>query len=160
MQIDLTVTNKTNGASSSSALNIEDRVVLGRDLNSPIKLEGAGLSREHFALTLTNDLIFVEDLSSNGTWLNGEPLPSRKAVQAQHGDLIEILGYGIQIGLPELQPAPSASSLVTASEAVESPKPAWKAIVDTAVHFFSPLEIVLILSAVFTFALISYCVSL
>ena len=160
MQIDLTVTNKANGASSSSALNIEDRNVLGRDLNSPIQLEGAGLSREHFSLTLTDDQIFVEDLSSNGTWLNGERLPSRTAVQAQHGDLIEILGYGIQMGLPELRPPPPESSLATASGALENPKLAWKAIVDTVVHFFSPLEIVLILSAVFTFALISYCVSL
>jgi pSer/pThr/pTyr-binding forkhead associated (FHA) protein len=155
MQIDLTVTNKSSGASSSSALNIEDRVVLGRDLNSPVQLEGAGLSREHFSLTLTNDQLFVEDLSSNGTWLNGEPLPSRTAVQAQHGDLIEILGYSIQIGLPQLQAVPSEPSLPTTT-----PKRAWKAVVGTAVHFFSPLEIVLILSAGFTFALISYCVSL
>jgi len=160
MQIDLTVTNKANGTSSSSALNLEDRIVLGRDLNSPIQLEGVGLSREHFSLTLTDDQIFVEDLSSNGTWLNGERLPSRTAVQARHGDLIEIPGYSIQIGLPQLQAVPSEPSLAAASEVTESPKPAWKAMVDTAVHFFSPLEIVLILSAVFTFALISYCVSL
>ena len=90
------------------------------------------------SFTPTNGELFVEDLSSNGTWLNGERLPSRQAVQAQHGDLIEILGYSIQIGLPELQPAPAESSLATATEAIESPKPAWKAVVDTAVHFFSP----------------------
>jgi pSer/pThr/pTyr-binding forkhead associated (FHA) protein len=51
-----------------------DRISLGRSSSNELSYpDDAGLSRQHLALTRTNDEWFVEDLGSkNGTLLNGK----------------------------------------------------------------------------------------
>ena len=77
--------------------DLDSRLVLGRDLASPAHLEGAGVSRDHFALVPQAGDLLVEDLSSNGTFVNGARLPTRSPLPLKRGDVIEIPGYKIEM---------------------------------------------------------------
>lgn len=77
--------------------DLDSRLVLGRDLASPAHLEGVGVSRDHFALVPEAGNLLVEDLSSNGTFVNGARLPARSPLPLKRGDVIEIPGYKIEM---------------------------------------------------------------
>src|ERR1700760_4479565 len=74
MQVTLIRLNTSTQETVETQVDIEDRVVLGRHLDSPVLLQGEALSRQHFALFITDDQLLVENLSVNGTRLNGEAL--------------------------------------------------------------------------------------
>src|ERR1700691_1247862 len=65
-----------------------DRISLGRSsVNELCYPDDAGLSRQHLALTKTNDEWFVEDLGrKNGTLVNGKRI--EKKIRFMHGDRI------------------------------------------------------------------------
>jgi predicted component of type VI protein secretion system len=157
MQVDLTVTNKHTGESNIISLTIDDRLLVGRDLRSPVQFQGVGLSREHFALSVGNGRLLVEDLSRNGTWLNGEFLGQNVTAPVEQGDVIEIPGHTLQVTFPELVPA--ASDPVSPATAALA-QPAWARILSTTTHFFTGFEMILILAAAFTCFLILYYTSL
>ena len=76
------------------------RFVLGRSLQdsdqpsidlSPYGAHLLGVSRQHAALTITDDACTVEDLSSmNGTWLNEHRLTPAQNVNINNGDLLRL----------------------------------------------------------------------
>ena len=68
-------------------------IVLGRGPESPVPLEGTQLSRDHLAFTFVDGVLAVTDLSSNGVWLNGQPLPKRTPVLCGPFDEVRIAGY-------------------------------------------------------------------
>ena len=65
-------------------------VVVGRDPECGLQLESGHVSRNHVRITLANDLIEVEDLSSNGT-----TLPNGSSLRRARAELL----YGAQIGV-------------------------------------------------------------
>lgn len=67
--------------------------ILGRGPESPIPLEGTQLSREHLAFTCADGVLAITDLSSNGVWLNGQPLPKKTPVLCGPFDEVRIPGY-------------------------------------------------------------------
>ena len=108
-------------------------VVLGRGPESPIQLEGTQLSREHLAFQLAEGALALTDLSSNGVWLNGQPLPKKTAVLCGAFDEVRIAGYTMTARLLT-PPAPQlpASTATTAdipapafSPPPVAPMPAW-----------------------------------
>lgn len=48
------------------------------------------ISREHAAITRSNSLYWISDLSINGTWLNGKRLLRLKPERLKPGDIIAI----------------------------------------------------------------------
>lgn len=63
--------------------------MVGRSPYCSIVINSRRVSRQHCALRVDGDKLYVTDLgSSNGTWLNGEPVTGDK--QVQPGDLIEL----------------------------------------------------------------------
>jgi pSer/pThr/pTyr-binding forkhead associated (FHA) protein len=152
MNLTLSVTDKASGDFVSLPLAVEKRTSIGRYLNSPVPLQGIGLSRDHFALEVREGALYVEDLSSNGTWLNGQRLPAEEAVEARNGDLIEVPGYSIEISITGLDAQPEGSSVTEpASKKTVAP---WISALRLATGFFSGFEVVLIVSAFLSFALI------
>ncbi|MBI3832106.1 MAG: protein kinase [Planctomycetes bacterium] len=67
-----------------------DRLVMGRRSACPIPILDPKSSREHAAIVRKNDLIFLQDLSRNGTFVNGK-------VAAKNGDGLTPLKFGDQI---------------------------------------------------------------
>ncbi len=66
-----------------------DRFVMGRRSQCPIPIADPKASREHAVVTCKEDKLFLQDLSRNGTLLNGMP-----ASKAEHGSPLK---YGDQI---------------------------------------------------------------
>jgi len=108
VELELVIQSKETGDTQTKRLTIEGRLTLGRGPESPIPLEGHGLSREHLAFEAKDGRLEVVDLSSNGTWLNGRRLSPGKPSPATPADRIEIPGYAIRYSTPK--PAPAAQT--------------------------------------------------
>jgi predicted component of type VI protein secretion system len=93
-------------------------ITLGRGAESPLALDGTGISREHLKLHAEGDKAFVTDLSSNGTWLNARRLPRGEPQLVTPSDTIKIPGFEIAIHLPD-PPAQPASKTAPAGGPLE-----------------------------------------
>jgi len=74
-----------------------DRVILGRRSACPIPILDVGASREHAAVSRRGNDVFIQDLSRNGTFINGQP-----ATKSHEGSLVKF-GDRIKIGDTELE---------------------------------------------------------
>jgi pSer/pThr/pTyr-binding forkhead associated (FHA) protein len=160
MEFRLVVTNNASKEVSVVALNVEKKVIIGRHLESPVQLQGEGLSRHHFSLTLIDGALAVADLSSNGTWLNGEQLKAQTTSRVKSGDVIEIPGYNIQVMGEDAGAALQKQSVVPSAAApATKPAPAWQRPLVAALHFLEPSEVALLLTVAATAALIFFYVT-
>jgi pSer/pThr/pTyr-binding forkhead associated (FHA) protein len=97
VRVQLLITRNSDSDLQAVTCDLDSRLVLGRDRASPACLEGLGVSRDHFALIEQAGNLLVEDLSSNGTFVNGARLPARIPSPLKTGDVIEIPGYKIEM---------------------------------------------------------------
>ena len=81
----------------------KDEMIFGRDKKCDIHLDDRGLSRRHAMLESRGGAIWISDLgSSNGTYVNGEPITS--SICLHSGDTIAIGLYRVRLeGLDEIQ---------------------------------------------------------
>ena len=81
--------NTAVGLVAGSAYDLSEGALLGRGDQADIRLEDGFASSQHARLVPQGDVMVLEDLgSTNGTYLNGEPL---RGTQALHvGDTIRI----------------------------------------------------------------------
>jgi pSer/pThr/pTyr-binding forkhead associated (FHA) protein len=150
MQVTLIRLNTATQETVEAQVDVEDRVVLGRLLGSPLLLQGEALSRQHLALFVVDDQLMIENLSSNGTRLNGEALTAQKPSPIQPGDLVEVPGYEIRIELRE-----AAQDQV----APEKKPPVWQTYSKMVRGFFDPLEIILLVCALASIGLFTYYIA-
>jgi pSer/pThr/pTyr-binding forkhead associated (FHA) protein len=162
MRVRIVVTNHASNESSSHDLAGEEKIVLGRHLGSPVLLQGEGLSRHHFSLMVVDGALAIEDLSSNGTWLNGALLKGQAPARVRSGDLVEIPGYEIRVLVEDTVTAPKSQTKDPAAIVLEeSEGPAKQAaITSPALKIFELREVALLLFAVLSFALISFILNL
>ena len=77
------------GLKAGSAYDLSDGALLGRGDQADIQLEDSFASSRHARLVPQGDVMVLEDLgSTNGTYLNGEPLRGPQPLHA--GDSIRI----------------------------------------------------------------------
>ena len=77
------------GLRAGSAYDLSDGALLGRGDSADIRLEDTFASSAHARLVAEGDVIVLEDLgSTNGTYLNGEPLRGPQPLHV--GDSIRI----------------------------------------------------------------------
>jgi hypothetical protein len=77
------------GLQDGSAYDLSDGALLGRGDQADIRLEDSFASTRHARLVPEGDVMVLEDLgSTNGTYLNGEPLRGPQPLHA--GDRIRI----------------------------------------------------------------------
>jgi len=77
------------GLSAGSAYDLSEGALLGRGDQADIRLEDGFASSAHARLVPQGDVMVLEDLgSTNGTYLNGEPLRGASPLHA--GDTIRI----------------------------------------------------------------------
>jgi pSer/pThr/pTyr-binding forkhead associated (FHA) protein len=92
-------------------INIEESpIVVGRkDLVKFVDLEAARyISTNHFVVWCENNKIYIQDghplqgkPSTNGTFVNGEDIRGRGAIQLKNGDIIDVAGIvslSVEIG--------------------------------------------------------------
>ena len=111
MDILLSIRSKSDSSTREIKSTIAEGLVIGRGVEKGVLLEGQDLSREHFVITADGADLFVTDLSSNGTWVNGARLNRSERTKVRERDLIEIPGYAITFKLAEQaaeKPAPQA----------------------------------------------------
>jgi pSer/pThr/pTyr-binding forkhead associated (FHA) protein len=68
---------------------------LGRGPESPVPLDGPSISREHLAFEVRDGRVLIADLSSNGSFLNGQRLSRGVAQQIVEEDEVAVGGYKI-----------------------------------------------------------------
>jgi len=67
------------------------KIVIGRDRSCTIVLENSLVSKRHAMIQKIKDTYFITDLgSTNGTFVNKEPVPQGKYVRLESGDCIKI----------------------------------------------------------------------
>jgi pSer/pThr/pTyr-binding forkhead associated (FHA) protein len=77
------------GLRAGSAYDLSEGAVLGRGETADIRLEDTFASSHHARLVPQGDVMVLEDLgSTNGTYLNGEPLRGPQPLHV--GDTIRI----------------------------------------------------------------------
>jgi hypothetical protein len=81
--------NQGAGLAAGSAYDLSEGALLGRGDQADIRLEDGFASARHARLVPQGDVMVLEDLgSTNGTYLNGEPLRGAQPLHA--GDRIRI----------------------------------------------------------------------
>ena len=147
MEIDLIIRKESDPNSYTITCDLAERKVFGRSIVSPVNLAGSEISREHFALFSRNGEICVQDLSSNGTIVNGKPLPQKRLQKLTAGDVISVPGYDIR-----LSKRPPVAPVYEPQRFAISPQPA-KSVFRWS-ETLTVWEIVVIGAAVASFALI------
>jgi len=73
------------------SIPITSRITIGRDADNAIELDDVMVSRHHAVIQKVKDEFFVEDLNStNGTFVNTQPVPAGKYVRLHQSDIIRI----------------------------------------------------------------------
>jgi FHA domain len=147
MRVALVRVNTSTQEIVETQIEVEDRVFFGRHLGSPLALQGEALSRQHFAFFLVEEQLMIENMSANGTSLNGEALAVKNSAAVQSGDVVEVPGYEIRVEMGNI----SREGVVTVSKA-----PIWQSYSRIAANFFDPLEIALLLCAFACICLFTY----
>ena len=147
MDIQLFVKTKSDGAVRSFKFPAGPPVVIGRNPEAVVPLEGSALSRDHFSIQYRDGAVYVTDTSSNGTWVNGELIGRGKSKTVGIADLVEVAGYEINYKLLG-SPSPSATSSNAKAippgtspakpAAVPTAAPAWKGPLDQVRDFVGP----------------------
>jgi predicted component of type VI protein secretion system len=137
------------------------RMVLGRGPDSAVPLEAAGISREHLEVQAEDSALFLTDLSSNGTWLNGARMPPRRKCKVREGDFIELPGYEIHLQMGNAAAASSAPTAFSATTTANSPRlpSAPPARSQSMVRSFTALELFLFLVVLASASLVIFYIN-
>jgi len=154
VDIELSVTNILTGASQHFTTSIMDRLPLGRDSGSPIQFRGDRISRTHLDLISRDGRIFVQDLSTNGTWVNGERAAKGYQLEIHDGGLIEIPGYRIEVSLPDEKLSTASSRTESSLTDKSHPHQRSSRLAHILTTSVDPLEGVVILGAICSFSVI------
>lgn len=74
------------------------RIVIGRGAHADVRLPARSVSELHAVLHKSgNELSILDELSSNGTRVNGSPLPRGRRKALQDGDVIAIAPYSLRV---------------------------------------------------------------
>jgi len=158
VEIELVVQSAQDGAVQNVRCVLERMLVIGRDPESPVRLQGTGISREHLSLQEDGGQLFLNDLSSNGTWLNGAKVEKGQPREIREGDVVEIPGYHIDVRVTAAPPpaaVPAPPTLTEVSSAREVPeasqKPSFLRPFTSAISALSLLEKLLIIASMASF---------
>lgn len=151
MQIDLIIREESDPNPYTITCDLAERLVFGRSIGSPISLAGSDISREHFALLSRNGQVCVQDLSSNGTFVNGKPVSQKKSQKLSEGDVISVPGYEIELGRRLPIASAHEPEHFTVPPQVEKAISRWS-------ESFTLWEMIVIAAAIASFVLIIYYV--
>ena len=139
MDIQLFVKAKSDGAVRSYTLPAGAPVVIGRNPEAVVPLEGSALSRDHFSIEYRDGSVWFTDTSSNGTWVNGELIGRGKSRAVGIADLVEVAGYEFNYKLSgTAQPATAATKPGVQSGPASAAAQSRQGLLDQIGHFVGP----------------------
>ena len=156
MELLLKVKSKADESVQNVRHSVNGGMVLGRGPDSPVALEAPGISREHLKVQVEDSALFLTDMSSNGTWINGARMPQRRMCKVREGDFIELPGYEIQFQLIATA-APAIAGMRNAagsSNPTRLASPSPKGRPRSAIGSFGALELFLLVIAFASAALL------
>lgn len=119
MKVSLVVLNAGKSAGQAIPINLA-QFVIGRDPQCNLRPGSALISKRHCAVLIKGDEVFVRDFdSTNGTFLNDEPLKGE--VSVKNNDILKVGPLEFRLAI-EIIPALAASK--TPTPAASSPKKA------------------------------------
>jgi predicted component of type VI protein secretion system len=118
MEILLSIKSKADDTGREGKYDIGDGLVIGRGAERGVLVEGLDLSREHLVLTTDGTDIYVEDLSVNGTWLNGTRLRKSVKTRVRAEDSIGIPGYTLTFRMVDQSEETPADSILPATPSI------------------------------------------
>jgi len=157
VEIDLVIQSAQDGSVQNVHCTLDRLVVVGRDPESPVQLQGPGISREHFGIEESAGTVLLHDMSANGTWVNGARLEKGRPRDIQGTDVVEIPGYRITFKIPIVAPpapqvtvAPTAITQIPAIQEIPAApvKKSFLQPVTAVLASLSLLEKLLIITAV------------
>jgi len=94
-----------NGAMAGQSFDLKsDTILIGRAADNDVQIKDAAVSRKHMKITRKEDKFFVEDLGSqNGTWIKGQLIRPKEAVEVEVGNSIVIGGVLVNLGRKPLE---------------------------------------------------------
>ncbi len=101
---------------------VKERTTIGRKPDNDIQIDNLAISGHHAVITcITNDAFLEDQNSTNGTYLNGQPV---KKNVLRNNDVIELGKYRIKYLLDDAKPglAPSEMIETAAYKAFEMPR--------------------------------------
>jgi predicted component of type VI protein secretion system len=110
VELELTIETKDTGAVAVERLTLTGRLVLGRGPESPVALDGPLISREHVAFEFREGKLTLEDLSVNGSWLNGQTLQRGRRYEVTAADRVQLPGYELRCVIPQKEPEAKAAA--------------------------------------------------
>ncbi|MBN1520526.1 MAG: FHA domain-containing protein [Spirochaetales bacterium] len=76
---------------NGQACSLTARITIGRGTDNKIVLDDSLVSRHHALIQKIKSEFFIKDLdSSNGTFVNGQPVPKGKYVKLGRSDVISV----------------------------------------------------------------------
>ncbi len=141
MEIQLFVKSKADGSVRSYTLPVGAPVVIGRNPEAVVPLEGSALSRDHFSIEYRDGTVHVSDTSSNGTWVNGDLIGRGKTRAVGIADVVEVAGYEFNYKLSgEAKQAGAVAVTRPGGPARNLPDPTsgWTRALDQARAFVGP----------------------
>jgi predicted component of type VI protein secretion system len=123
MEILLSIQSKSDGTVREEKYDIGSGLAIGRGAEQGVLLDGLDLSREHLALTTDGTDVYVEDLSVNGTWLNGTRLRKSFKTRVRAEDSIGIPGYSLTFRLVDQSEEIPADSIAPAAVPISDHTP-------------------------------------
>lgn len=104
-------------------------VRVGRDPGNEIRIDDAGVSRQHARILLHNGAIWVQDAGSrNGIFVNGDRVPDHRQVKV--GDKVSVGGCTFLITMPEATPSRASIASMPAPAPTPPARPSkaggWK----------------------------------
>lgn len=126
MELELAIETKDTGAVAVERLTLAGRLVLGRGPESLVALDGPLISREHVVFEFREGKLTLEDLSVNGSWLNGQALKRGQRYEVTEADRVQLPGYEFRCAIlgkepeakPQAHPPKAARQLISGMEAV------------------------------------------
>ncbi len=98
-----------------------DGLRLGREPGNEVRIDDAGISRQHARVLVHNGVVWVQDAGSrNGVFVNGERVPDHK--QVTPGDRVVVGNHAFEIGLV----AASAVAAPPSHMGSRPPSSGWK----------------------------------
>ena len=81
-----------DGAMAGQSFDLKsDTTLIGRATDNDLQIKDATVSRKHLQITRKANKFFVEDLGSlNGTWVKGQLIAPKEAVEVEEGISIVI----------------------------------------------------------------------
>jgi pSer/pThr/pTyr-binding forkhead associated (FHA) protein len=155
VEIVLKIKSKSDGLVHIVRHSLSAPIILGRGPESAAPLDAPGISREHLEVRFDNGSLFLTDLSSNGSWLNGARMPQRGKCKIKDDDVIELPGYELRFALAGVEPQATVALPGAVATNVSRPRLATPEARSLATSF-SGLELFLFVVALASAALLFF----